>query len=189
MDRAELKKKLMLSLILTISTLYIISIILSIFGVTLFKHEATKALYENYIVNNLIFIKIISLASIYLNLILILGISKAENFKSIIKIHLRESILFLMLAWFCIDKDISSILFPLCFLLIVSKGITGAKPLKIAFLAMAGQVAYQPIILLIKLGHIPDMNDLTFYQEMEFNIDQYLFMGIMFIGIMRVVLV
>ena len=158
---------------------HLITFILRISGVDQFDLKIHVLLANSGITDNPHMVTLLSGLLLSINLFLVVAIGYTENAKCILK-KLWIFLVFSMLLIF-VPKDIeqyTNFLFFLFVLIYFSKTI---KPVLIGLAVMIIQLPYQLFIIWLKLGYIPFVEGLTFYQEITFNLDQYITLIVIYI--------
>lgn len=161
---------------------HVITFILRISGVDQFDFKIHVLLANSEFMNLISVQNAISIILLAINLVLMIGIAYKIRIKEIYKkywIFLLFSALLLYTP-----SNIAAFAKPLYFLLVLFYFSKNIKPVLIGLATMGGIILYQIFILLLKLGQIPAMGELTFYQSLVFNLDQYIAMTIIYIVIM-----
>ena len=183
-EKANLKNKLFISLIILLSSLYVISLVLSLLGVGNFSYNGDKEIYKHWILNTNVFQISLTIFLYNVNLILLLGIAKAIKIKDVLKQHWRF-LAILSIIVTVIPKEVGTYHLLGVILIVATEKTVNYKPVLFFALSILLMGLYQPLLMLIRLGYIPDFGELTLFQELEFDIDQYVFISIIYIYILH----
>jgi len=158
---------------------YIITFLIRIFGGNQFDYSVHVFLSNSDMINNVITMNAISIALLSINLILIIGISYNITITEVFKKYW----IFILTSFLLLYAPIKIQAFakPLYFILVLLYFSKTIKPVLIGFITMVAMILYQLFILWLKLGHIPLMGELTFYQSLIFNLDQYIAMSVIYL--------
>lgn len=183
-DKAALKNKLFISLIILLSSLYVISLVLSLFGIIKLSYNGNKEIYKHWVLNTNSFQVLLTIFLYNINLILLLGIAKAMKIKDVLKQHWRF-LAILSIIVTIIPKEVGTYHLLGIILIISTEKTENIKPVLLFALSILLMGLFQPLLMLIRLGYIPDFGELTLFQELEFDIDQYVFMSIIYMYILH----
>lgn len=158
---------------------YIITFIIRISGGNQFDYSVHALLANSNITNNPNFVTGISAISMAVNLFLVVAISYSQKASDLLKKYWILFVFSLLLVF--VPEGIANTVNAIYFLLVLVVFSKKFKPVLIGILIIILQIPYQAFILWLRLGHIPNMVEMPFYQMLTFNLDQYIAMSILYI--------